>query len=117
MAITYTTTVSNLVTSDSLVSVEGTALPNAITTINWVMTGVDSVDSGEAKWVGRTDLDVSAITDEGFVLFGNLEAVNVIAWIESAAAEGYLESIKAAIANKIEANRISASTVTRDVPW
>ena len=117
MAITYTTTVSNLVTSDSLVSVEGTALPNVITTINWVLTGVDSVDAMEAKWVGRTDLDVSAITDEGFVLFGNLEAVNVIAWIEAATSEDYLESIKHSVAGKIEANRISAGTVTRDVPW
>lgn len=115
--ITYSLNVYSLVTSDSIVSIEGTSQPGVVTNVKWEYVASDSSDGLETRWVGKTDLDVSAISNSSFTLFGNLQQETVKQWILDHSEENMLSEIEVILAKKLDALRKKQSTEMRMPPW
>jgi hypothetical protein len=112
--ISYTTTITSLVTADDVTSVQGSPLTGVVVRVQWTMIGVDSVENHDAKWYGTSTLDTNDIDNSTYVLFGNLTEEKVLEWLNTNNA-GEIEAARGVIERKITQRK--RDTQTRNVPW
>ena len=106
MSATFTITVNKVYTAT-----EGN-LANVVKKADWTMTGTQD----EQNFALPQTTDLAAADPGNFVAFDSLSQENVIAWIESAAAQN-IEAIKAHIQFVLDKECAKAALAGPAMPW
>lgn len=84
---------------------EGQLLENAVVSVKWRRTGVDT-DGVSASYVGNTTFSAANVTAADFTNLNDLTNEQVISWLEEAIGLNELNRINAQIDKKVERNRV-----------
>lgn len=107
---TYSWQIINFVTRNEVNS-DGASLENAVVSIHWKRSGIDS-DGNTAAINGYTPLVASDVDASSFITFADLTEETVTEWLDTANA-GNLGEYNA----KIDAKIAKTGETTRAVPW
>jgi hypothetical protein len=107
----YTWTIISFETRDQVNS-DDVTLENAVVTIKWQRTGVDT-DGLTGSVLGYTVLSAETVAQSDFVSFDSLTEELVIGWIESATSATQLSEYNTKIQEKIN----KQSSTERTPPW
>ena len=107
---TYSWQILNFVTRNE-VNGDGASLENAVVSIHWKRSGIDS-DGNTAAINGYTSLVAAAVDAGSFIAFADLTEDTVTGWLDTA------NSVRLRDYNaKITAKIAKAGETTRAVPW
>jgi len=117
MAITYTRTITNLVTKD--IVKDGQTLENCIVRVSWKHTGTDENNvsgtfHGTMSWDRNPDRYISA---DNFTAYTNVSEQNVWDWIDARTTDDYLQHQKDVIQAEIDRQSPSVEHEEGDFPW
>jgi hypothetical protein len=107
---TYSWQILNFVTRNE-VNGDGVSLENAVVSIHWKRSGIDS-DGNTAAINGYTPLVASGVDAGSFITFADLTEDTVKTWLDTANA-GDLAEYNA----KIDAKIAKVGETTRAIPW
>ncbi|MGY8865173.1 MAG: DUF7936 family protein [Methylophagaceae bacterium] len=107
---TYSWQILNFVTRDE-VNGDGASLENAVVSIHWKRSGIDS-GGNTAAINGYTSLVASDVDASSFITFADLTEDTVTGWLDTA------NSVRLSDYNaKINTKIAKAGETTRAVPW
>lgn len=120
MAITYTRSITNIVTKDMVVN--GVALSNCITSVSWDYTGtnedgVSGTFSGTMSWDRNPDRPDKYVSVDGHTPLENVTEADVWSWIDARTPDNYLQHQKDVVQAEINRNMPSTQMEAGTLPW